>query len=258
MKRKNWKQLLGIGVALAVPFVASAQIIVNGSFNNTSSSFNAAGGLYPGVDPGTMVLGPSSTTIPGWTVSSTGGNIAWVNGANLWGYTASPGNGSAYLLDLTGYENSIPYGGIAASTAFSVTGGHTYQLSFALGTDNGYRNGGVGTQANGDLVGSSPAITFTVDGNPAVTDPVLVAAGAAGQNQWTTETYQWTVPLLTTSDSISFVGAGPNNEPYIGLDNVSVTDITPVPEPSTVLAGVLTLLPFGASALRILRKRQAA
>ena len=35
-------------------------------------------------------------------------------------------------------------------------------------------------------------------------------------------------------------------------------NFTVVPEPTTVLAGVLTLLPFGASGLRILRKRQAA
>jgi hypothetical protein len=35
-------------------------------------------------------------------------------------------------------------------------------------------------------------------------------------------------------------------------------DVVPVPEPSTLLAGVLLLLPFGASTLRSLRKRQAA
>jgi hypothetical protein len=35
-------------------------------------------------------------------------------------------------------------------------------------------------------------------------------------------------------------------------------EFTPVPEPTTVVAGALLLLPFGASTLRILRKRQAA
>ena len=34
--------------------------------------------------------------------------------------------------------------------------------------------------------------------------------------------------------------------------------IVPVPEPTTVIAGALLLLPFGASALRILRKKQTA
>jgi hypothetical protein len=35
-------------------------------------------------------------------------------------------------------------------------------------------------------------------------------------------------------------------------------EYTPVPEPTTIISGVLMLLPFGASTLRILRKRQAA
>jgi hypothetical protein len=35
-------------------------------------------------------------------------------------------------------------------------------------------------------------------------------------------------------------------------------DITPVPEPTTIIAGALLLLPLGASTLRILRKRQTA
>jgi hypothetical protein len=33
--------------------------------------------------------------------------------------------------------------------------------------------------------------------------------------------------------------------------------IVPVPEPTTVIAGVLLLLPFGASTLKILRKKRA-
>ena len=35
------------------------------------------------------------------------------------------------------------------------------------------------------------------------------------------------------------------------------TPVTPVPEPTTMIAGALLLLPFGASTLRILRKRTA-
>ena len=34
--------------------------------------------------------------------------------------------------------------------------------------------------------------------------------------------------------------------------------LTPVPEPTTMIAGALLLLPFGASTLRVLRKRQTA
>jgi len=40
---------------------------------------------------------------------------------------------------------------------------------------------------------------------------------------------------------------------FNGTDNVSA-----VPEPSTVISGVLMLLPFGASTLRILRRNRVA
>jgi hypothetical protein len=46
-----------------------------------------------------------------------------------------------------------------------------------------------------------------------------------------------------------------------GLDTIdSYVSYTPnpVPEPTTMIAGALLLLPFGASTLRILRKRQVA
>ena len=36
-----------------------------------------------------------------------------------------------------------------------------------------------------------------------------------------------------------------------------IFNVTPVPEPTTIVAGVLLLLPFGASTLRVLRKRTA-
>ncbi len=45
---------------------------------------------------------------------------------------------------------------------------------------------------------------------------------------------------------------------------ISITDLSlnlapiPVPEPTTVLAGILALLPFGASAIRIVRKNRTA
>jgi hypothetical protein len=42
-----------------------------------------------------------------------------------------------------------------------------------------------------------------------------------------------------------------------GVDNVSIL-AAPVPEPTTLIAGALLLLPFGASTLRRLRKSRAA
>jgi len=44
------------------------------------------------------------------------------------------------------------------------------------------------------------------------------------------------------------------------IDNFQefLVDVTPIPEPSTVIAGILLLLPFGASTLRFMRKSRTA
>jgi hypothetical protein len=42
----------------------------------------------------------------------------------------------------------------------------------------------------------------------------------------------------------------------VSLDDNVIT--VPVPEPGTLITGALMLLPFGASTLRILRRRQVA
>jgi hypothetical protein len=63
-------------------------------------------------------------------------------------------------------------------------------------------------------------------------------------------------PLFTSSGSDGTYAIG-------GYGNVGGNlevdfDYTPVPESTTIIAGALLLLPFGASALRILRKKQTA
>ena len=40
--------------------------------------------------------------------------------------------------------------------------------------------------------------------------------------------------------------------------NIANLDASPVPEPTTMVAGALLLLPFGASTLRMLRRKQTA
>jgi hypothetical protein len=63
--------------------------------------------------------------------------------------------------------------------------------------------------------------------------------------------------------SVTMGWNGGVNEGYV--NDVSINGTTydfeaaaPVPEPTTIIAGALLLLPFGASALRILRKKQTA
>jgi hypothetical protein len=54
------------------------------------------------------------------------------------------------------------------------------------------------------------------------------------------------------------VGAGADASPIAQYEFLGTFTATPVPEPTTVIAGVLMLLPFGASALRMLRKKVVA
>jgi hypothetical protein len=48
--------------------------------------------------------------------------------------------------------------------------------------------------------------------------------------------------------------SGPGGPYGLRLDNLDITTFTAVPEPATVLAGALLLLPFGVSTLRLMRK----
>jgi hypothetical protein len=68
-----------------------------------------------------------------------------------------------------------------------------------------------------------------------------------------------TIPTSDVFWDIEFTGLGSGDA--LGVNAVRIQldqSPSPVPEPSTYLAGALALLPFGASALRSLRKRQLA
>lgn len=114
-------------------------------------------------------------------------------------------------------------------------------------------------------------LTFDMAGNPQG-DPgikrLLVSLG--GQTQlftfdttghttssmgWTT--MSWDVPVAIPNPILSFTDQ--SDSPSFGatLDNVSL-EAAAVPEPTTCIAGALLLLPFGASTLRHLRRKQVA
>jgi hypothetical protein len=98
------------------------------------------------------------------------------------------------------------------------------------------------TDASGNLTGNR----FTFSGNAAALAQEYLDA--------LTHTTTYTGGLLYP-DPLN--QGNPNGEPPQEL-LMRTQDFTPVPEPTTVLAGALLLLPFGASTLRILRKRQVA
>jgi hypothetical protein len=104
-------------------------------------------------------------------------------------------------------------------------------------------------EANGTMAYSDPAlssggvdrmVTFAVTGYLA--DPGILSS-------WTAFSDGTTHYVIAFEDGTDF--------DFNDLV-VEVSGVVPVPEPTTMLAGALLLLPFGASTLRILRKNRAA
>ena len=191
---------------LMVSGSASAQAFQNGSFEKGSFSYNPAGH-----DP----LGPKSTALTGWTITTNGNgaNVDWDRNGNEYGLVSSDGD---FSLDLSG-TNDIAGNGVRQT--FDTLLGHTYSLSFDVGLNTRYTsNPGSAVQAK--INGAS---LFTVTNNDFSQDQTWVS----GSNQFT-----------ATSDStiLDLVFAAGGN--YTGLDNVRVADLGgpldgAVPEPAS-------------------------
>jgi hypothetical protein len=75
-----------------------------------------------------------------------------------------------------------------------------------------------------------------------------------GGDTWNARSLPMT--LAAGSYKLEFMWVYGAGYPYYALDNVSL-DLVAVPEPTTMIAGALLLLPFGATTLRALRRRRS-
>jgi Protein of unknown function (DUF642)/PEP-CTERM motif len=212
--------LLSIMFALTTAH-AHADLITNGSFENTSKTFV---GDVNSVDE----LASGSSSIPGWTTIN-GVPTAWIENGNPYGISAADGS---YFLDLTGYSNVGTYGGVTQS--FATVAGTSYVVTFDLGYggDSGAFGGPVSVVASAG--GTSG--TFTS------------AAGSPNPAVWDLETFGFTATSSMTE--LSLTGLSTAGGDYIGLDNVDVEvgTVAPVPEPGTfalLLTGI-GILGYGA------------
>jgi hypothetical protein len=198
----NRRQLLTAIVACALAGGAApcAAQVINGSFEN---------GTFTPDGNNLMSLQPGSTAIAGWTVF--GGELVWANTPNPFVENAADGQ---FWLDLTGYHDAAPYGGVTQTVA--TVPGTSYRLSYVLGVKQSDPNF------------SGPISVAVVAGSDSTTSTYNPPGTGV---QWGTFNLDFTANAATTA--LSFQGM--SGIRYIGLDNIQ---LSPVPEPSAlVLAG---------------------
>jgi hypothetical protein len=199
--RAYWVALTLAGLSFAIPGWSRAESITNGSFETGNFTFDGNGAA-------SLPLG--STAISGWTTF--GGELAVLENANAFGLTTPFGT---QFLDLTGYHDSSPYGGVLQM--INTTVGQSYVLSLDLGVDNSSSLYSAPVSVSAQAAGS--VMTFTA--NPTGTG-----------NIWTPFSLAFTAVSTTTTISIQGTGA----KQYLGLDNVSVNP-SAVPEPTSLVMG---------------------
>jgi hypothetical protein len=200
------RTMMMLAFALTLTVGAHANLVTNGSFENTNNTF------VPDANH-VDILNSGSTLIPGWTTTNSV-PLAWLQNGNPYGISAQDGQ---CFLDLTGYADSGTYGGVTQS--FATTPGTNYTVTFELGYGGASRafSGPVSVRAS--AAGSSQTFT-SASGDP---NPAL----------WNLETFNFTATSGTTQ--LSLVGVSTAGGEYIGLDNVNVqlSATASIPEPGT-------------------------
>jgi len=220
-----------LGALVALPVAASANLIQDGDFSQpiladppltTTYYYNPGGSPYFVGGQNGLNEGPTVGPLP-WTF-----NFAQDYYGSGIAYVPSAWDGSAYSQ--VGF---LQQDGAMMSQSFTSLGSGTYSLSFQ---DGGRANVGGNT-------------TFEVLVNSTLVDTVNTTTGEALTGQ------TLNISLNSGNNILEFLVIAPtddsDNTAYI--DNVSVT---PVPEPATMVASAMLLLPFGISTLRILRRNR--
>ena len=193
---------------------AQANLLTNGSFENTNGTFAADANKVDELFSG-------SSVIPGWATTN-GVPTAWIQNGNPWNIPAADGQ---FFLDLTGYSDAGTYGGVTQSLATTI--GTSYVLTFDLGY------GG-----NSSLFRGPVSVRVSAG---SASSTFLSASGTPNPAAWNLETFHFTASSSTTQ--LTIIGVSTTGGDYIGLDNadLEIAAVGAVPEPSTytlVLAGI--------------------
>jgi hypothetical protein len=212
----------------AAPATAQNRV-ENGAFEGGTLTANHG-------DPHVMSLPAGSATMPNWTVE--GAEIAWAENGNP--YIKSPSHGR--FLDLTGYHDAAPYGGVR-QTIDRLTPGLTYELSLELGTDHPRFTGPIAVEV---VVESGATTTKQCASNPPANSGVV----------WEPCSFRFVAQTPQTTIHIT----GKRGDQYIGLDNVSLTYVSPIPRwvNQFVLPAIIIILALlGLLALVLFVRRPA-
>ena len=211
-----------MAASLAAAMSASATIYSNTDFGSMAS-YN---GTYVPGSPGYEHLSYASTDVPNDAVVGVRGPLGLLSTLNMSFTFSSPiGTGDAPFAAFGISDNSTWLADNHRLNVISENGNQLIGTSLVHVWD-WTLNGGLG----GDVVSG---VTL---------NSILATYGT------------WEVMR-----AYAYIGdtGGPSSG-SVDINSITVSDVSPVPEPTTMIAGALLLLPFGATTLRMLRKNRAA
>ncbi|HXK25410.1 MAG TPA: DUF642 domain-containing protein [Myxococcota bacterium] len=187
---------------ITVASSARANLLANGSFETFTSTFAGDGGRQ---------LLAGNTFMTGWTVVA--GEIAILHVPNSYSLTASDGTN---FLDMIGYSNVLGHG--ITQTVSGLVVGHTYRFAVDLGLSN------IASCVPGATCTGPISVTVQISPGPS---QVLTHDSNASGNVWSRYSFDFTATATTVAVTVTAT-ARPANGAYVGVDNLSLDEITPI------------------------------
>jgi hypothetical protein len=215
--------LIGLGALAASQ--ASANLIVNGDFQSGDTGFSTA------YTPNAIGLTENTYSVVNNPIGPAPAQNPYANSSPYFDHTLGTAAGLMMAVNGAGNSGLLVWG----QTVSGLTVGQKYEFSLWLSSWDS------ASPAIVDIrIDNAIQATFNAPASTAV---------------WVNHSFLWTA----SSTSVGFTAIYDNNTVVQGndfaLDDIS---LTAVPEPTTMIAGALLLLPFGASTLRVLRKHRTA